>query len=416
MEIFKIKPTEYNGEIQAPPSKSFAHRILICAYLSGKEITVKNIGESDDAIVTLNALKTLGATVTKIEDGVIVKKGELPSNKVIIDCNESGSSLRFLLPVVSALGVKAEFTGRGKLLQRPIKELVDCLNLHDALIDGYTVSGKLSKGEYLVDGSISSQYVTGLMLALSALEGESEIIVNGTLVSEPYVNITISVLKDFGVEVLKTQRGYKIIGGYNPNKTEFTVEGDWSGVAFPLVAGAVGGDVTVKGLNLNSVQGDIEILKILDSFGASVTQNGDSVTVKKSTLSGVTLDMDNVPDLCQIVSVLGAYACGTTEIYGVERLKIKESDRIQAIIDMLGACSIKAEYNGEKITIYGGKPKGATLSGGKDHRTVMSSAVLAGSADGESAITGAEYYRKSYPEFVKDFRAIGGEIDVEIHG
>ena len=416
MEIFKIKPSTLNGEIQAPPSKSFAHRMLICAYLSGKEITVKNVGSSDDALVTLNALKTLGAKVQTISDGVVIKKGKISSDKLIIDCNESGSSLRFLLPVACALGVKATFTGKGKLLQRPIKELVDSLNGHGADIDGYTVNGKLKSGKYFVDGSISSQYITGLLLALSALDGESEIIVNGTLVSEPYVNITLSVLKDFGVKFSKTENGYKIVGGYNVEKTEFTVEGDWSGVAFPLVAGAVSGKVTVTGLDLNSVQGDREILNVLKSFGASVNFGKNSVTVEKSKLNGVTLDMDSVPDLCQIVSVLGAYASGKTEIYGVERLKIKESDRIKAIIEMLGGCGVSAEYDGEKITVHGKTPLGATLSGGKDHRTVMSSVVLLTGADGDGTVTGAEYYTKSYPEFVTDYKKLGGKLNVEFCG
>ena len=416
MEIFKVKPTKLNGEIFAPPSKSFAHRILICAYLSGKRITVKNIGSSDDAFVTLNALKTMGAKISEISDGVVIEKGEMPSDKVVIDCGESGSSLRFLLPVASALGLKATFTGRGKLLERPIKELTSTLNLHGANIDGYEVKGKLLSGVYEIDGNISSQYVTGLLLALSTLDGESEIVINGKLVSEPYVDITLSVLSSFGVEYSKTSSGYKIKGGYNATVTEHTVEGDWSGASFPLVLGAIGGEVTVRGLNLNSVQGDRKILKILERFGANVSLNGDSVTVKKSTLNAISLDMDDVPDLCQIVSVLGAYAKGTTEIYGVERLKIKESDRILAIKNMLKVAKINSEYDGEKIIVHGGLVNGGEFDGGKDHRTVMSSAVLATSANGDSVINGAEFYRKSYPEFTSDYKKLGGVLDVETRG
>ncbi len=414
MENFKLQPSSLFGEIQAPPSKSFAHRTLICAYLSGREVSVKNIGCSDDVIVTLNALETLGAKITKIGNGVIVKKGQISSNKLIIDCNESGSSLRFLLPVVSALGVNVEFTGKGKLLERPIKELVDTLNLHGANIDGYTVNGKLKSGVFEIDGGISSQYITGLLLALSTLDGESEIIINGKLVSEPYVNITLSVLNDFGVQFKKTERGFIIKGGYDTKKLEYAIEGDWSSAAFPLVGGAISGSVTVSGLNLNSVQGDREIVKVLKQFNAKVTCSGNSVTVEKSNLIGATLDMEDIPDLCQIVSVLGAYAQGKTELYGVSRLKIKESDRTKAIIDMLNGCSVNAEYDGDKISIFGRLPTSATLSGGKDHRTVMSSAILLTTCGGE--ILGANYYAKSYPEFVKDYKKIGGKLDVEING
>ncbi|MBO7214236.1 MAG: 3-phosphoshikimate 1-carboxyvinyltransferase [Clostridia bacterium] len=412
MEVFKIKQSSLLGEITAPPSKSFAHRVLLCAYLSGGKVTVKNIGESDDAIVTLNALKTLGACVEEIPNGVIVKKGETPTDKVVIDCNESGSSLRFLLPVVSALGVKTEFTGKGKLLQRPISELVECLNENGADISGLSVSGKLKSGKYRIDGSVSSQYVSGLLLALSFLDGESEIIINKTLVSKPYVDITVAVLKEFGVKVFETDSGYKIYGGYNLDKDEFVVEGDWSGASFILVGGAINGKVTVNGINVNSVQGDRKIIDILKEFGAKVTAIENSVTVEKSNLKGITINMENEPDLCQIVSVLGANASGITQIYGVERLKIKESDRITAIIKMLTSCSIKAEYDGEKIIVYGGKVTPNALSGGKDHRTVMSSAILLTACGGE--ITGAEYYTKSYPEFINDYRKIGGKLDVEI--
>lgn len=414
MENFKLQPSSLFGEIQAPPSKSFAHRTLICAYLSGVEVAVKNIGFSDDVIVTLNALETLGAKITKTSNGVIIKKGQISSDKLIIDCNESGSSLRFLLPVVSAIGVKAEFTGKGKLLQRPIKELVDTLNLHGANIDGYAVNGKLESGKYEIDGGISSQYITGLLLALSTIDGESEIIINGKLVSEPYVNITLSVLNDFGVQFKKTECGYIIKGGYKTKKLEHIVEGDWSSVAFPLVGGAISGKVTVSGLNLNSVQGDREIVNVLKKFNAKVTCSGNSVTVEKSNLIGTTLDMEDIPDLCQIVSVLGAYASGKTEMYGVSRLKIKESDRIKAIIDMLRGCKVDAEYDGEKISVFGKKPISASLSGGKDHRTVMSSAILLTTCGGE--ISDANYYGKSYPEFTQDYKKLGGKLNVEIDG
>ena len=418
MESFnlKVKPSNIVGEVNSPSSKSFAHRILISAFLSGSEITIKNVGKSVDASVTLNALKTLGATVTECEDKVIIKKGELPTKKVVIDCKESGSSLRFLLPVVSALGVNVEFTGAKRLLERPIKELVDTLNEHGADIVGLTVNGKLQRGEYIVDGSISSQYITGLLLALSSVEGESEVIIKGRLVSQPYVDITLAVLSEVGVWFEKTERGYKIKGGYKPKTLEFTVEGDWSGASFMLALGAIGKQVTVKGLNANSVQGDRKILEILKNFGAIIEVSENAVTVKGGNLKGVTVDMENVPDLVQIVSVVASYASGKTTLVGVDRLRLKESDRIKAVIDSLSVVGINAEYNNNSITIFGGKPNGSVVDGGNDHRTVMSAVVMASFAKGESLVLGGQAINKSYPDFIKDYQKLGGVIDVDIKG
>lgn len=416
MENFKISPKVLNGEITAPPSKSFAHRLLISAYLSKRKVTINNIGSSDDVLVTLNALKIMGAKINIDGDSVTVKKGELPTDKVVIDCGESGSSLRFLMPVVSALGIKAEFIGKGKLLSRPITELVSCLNENGAKIDGCTINGKLNAGKYVIDGGVSSQYITGLLLALTALEGESEIIIKGNLVSTPYIDITIEVLNDMGASIIKKDSGFRVLGGYKQTKSEFTVEGDWSGLAFFLSAGAIGGKVKVNGVNNSSVQGDRKIVDILKSFGAKITTYGNSIIAQKDKLNAISVDMEDIPDLCQIVAVVSAFASGKTKIYGVERLKIKESDRIKAIVDMLNSAGIFAEYKDNSITITGGKPSGAEYLGGKDHRTVMSSSILATYSKGNSKVLGAEFYTKSYPNFVNDFKKLGGEIDVNIQG
>ena len=316
--------------------------------------------------------------------------------------------------MVAALGVKAEFTGAKRLLERPISELVNTLNSNGQVVSGLTVNGKLKSGVYKVDGGISSQYITGLLLALSYLNGESEIIIDGELVSQPYVDITLSVLKDFGVVVNKTESGYKITGGYNPTKKQFIVEGDWSGASFTLSAGAIGGEVSVSGLNLSSAQGDKKIIEILRDFGAEIIFFENLVKVKSKKLSGITVDMEDVPDLVQIVSVVASYASGITVINGVDRLRLKESDRIKAVLDSLTAMGIKAEYQNNSIIIEGGKPKGGTILGGNDHRTVMSGVVMAGSALTDSVIIGGEAITKSYPDFIKDYKSLGGEIYVDV--
>lgn len=407
-----LTPKFLSGEITAPASKSFAHRLLIGAFLSGETIKINGIGSSDDVLVTLSALKTFGAKITQGEDYVIIEKGSLPAEKVIVDCKESGSSLRFLIPVASALGIKATFTGCGRLLQRPITPLTDCLNAGGADIVNFTTNGKLQSGIYQIDGGVSSQYITGLIFALSVVGGE--IAIKGELVSKPYVDVTLSVLKEMGVKTEKTQNGYKIEAGYNLNKREFTVEGDWSSASFLLSAGAINGEVTLKGLNLKSVQGDREIAHILKKFGAIVIEENNKITVKKAPLKAVEIDCQNIPDLAQIIAVVGAYANGKTVLKNVSRLKIKESDRIQAIIITLKSAGIKAEYVGEDLVIYGGEPICAIFDGGKDHRTVMSSAVMALGAKGDSEIIEAQYHKKSYPSFFEDVKKLGGVLRVDI--
>ena len=409
---FAIEPSSVLGEVVAPPSKSFAHRIILAAFLSGEEVTVKNIGSSVDALVTLQAVKEMGAKIELTGDTAVIKRNGVLNGNALIDCKESGSSYRFLLPVVSALGINTTFTGAKRLFERPIEDLVAVLNAHGANVSGQTVSGKLNSGDYEINGSVSSQYITGLLLALSALNGKSTLIVLGEFVSKPYVDITVSVLKDFGVEINETKNGYEIMGGYNLKKREFIVEGDWSGSAFMLSLGAIAGSVTVKGVNLASTQGDRQIANILEKFGANLTYGENSVTASKGELKGITIDMEDMPDLVQIVSVVASYSSGETIIKNVERLRLKESDRILAIIDTLTNAGVSAKYDGGALIINGANPNGCCYDGGNDHRTVMSQAVMSINANGSSKIIGAQAHNKSYPEFIEHFKAVGGNLDV----
>ncbi len=406
-----ITPQTLKGVINSPPSKSFAHRMLISAFLSGERVKVLNVGYSSDVITTLTALKALGATVEEVENGVIIERKELPSGKVFLNMNDSGSSLRFFLPVVSALGIHAEFLGTERLLNRPISELVCVLNAHGAKVNNLEVNGKIESGVYEIEGNVSSQYVTGLMLALTVVGGE--IIIKGQSVSAPYLEITKSVLEGFGVDITKTSTGYKIKKGYNLKSKEFIVEGDWSGSAFMLVAGAIGGPITIKGLNLNSVQGDREILNVIKKFGAIVIEKNSEVTVSSGELKGCEICVEDIPDLAQIIAVLSAFASGKTVISGVSRLKDKESNRIDAIIEELNSCKVSAKYINDEIVIEPSAPVGAEIYGNKDHRTVMSGAILLSNSKGEGKIVGAEAHVKSYPEFFNDFTKLGGKY-VEI--
>ncbi len=409
-----ITPKTLSGEIIAPPSKSYAHRLMIATFLSGERTVIRGVGESKDVDATLTALSSMGAVYQKSGGDVIISKENVSGRRVVY-CRESGSTLRFLLPIVASLGINAEFTGEKRLMERPLGDLVNTLNAMGADIRGREVFGKLRSGEYKINAGISSQYITGLLFALPLLDGDSTLVLEGETVSKGYIDITLDVLELFSVKVEKTENGYFIKGNqkYTLPSEEIKVEGDYSGSAFMLSAGAIGKSVTVKGLK-ESRQGDSAIVDVLKLFGAKVTVLKDSVKVEGGKLQAIDHDCEDIPDLVQIISVVASYAEGETVLRNVDRLRIKESDRIEAVLRSLNASGIKAKYEGGNLYITGGKPKGGTFEGGNDHRTVMSCAVLASRAQGESVILGAEAITKSYPAFFEDYRALGGIADVKV--
>lgn len=413
--IAKISPAPLCGEIIAPPSKSFAHRLMIAASLSGGEKTVRSVGESKDVFATARVLKSLGADCGII-NGDFVSRGFSLNKNAVLDCGESGSTLRFFIPIAAALGADATFTGTEKLLSRPCLPLIECLERGGVREKNFSFCGKLKGGRLIADASVSSQYVTGLLLASPLIGNDCEIEIVGREASKPYIEITLSVLKDSGITVEKTENGFFIKGGQKyalPDNAR--AEGDWSGAAFALAAGAIGGSVTVSGLNPESLQGDAAIADILKRFGAEVTFGKDTASAAKprrGKLKAQTIDCKNVPDLAQIISVVAAFADGRTELRGIENLKYKESDRIAAIISTLSAAGIKAETDGKSLFVYGGNPKGFRIDSGNDHRTAMSAAVLACYAGGESTISAAEAVEKSYPRFYEDVKKLGGKLNV----
>jgi len=304
-------------------------------------------------------MKLLGADCI-LSEGDFHVKSFLPVKSAELDAFESGSTLRFILPVCAALGVKAKITGSKKLLSRPSLPLIESLNKVGAKITAnekeITVDGKIDGDEITVDGSISSQYVSGLLLAMSYLSGERTLNVIGKPVSENYIDITLDVLKSLGVKVCKIEGGYKIIGGTYSTKEIYFTEGDYSGAAFMLSSAAIDGEITVKGLKIPSKQGDSSIIDVLKKFGANVSVKDNEITVKSAPLKGITLSCENIPDLAQIISVVAAFSKGETVIRGIDRLKYKESDRLKAITDMLDVSGIENKTDGESLVIYGGNP------------------------------------------------------------
>lgn len=402
------------GKVKSPPSKSYAHRQIIGAYLSKTSTTIIGAGRSQDVLATLNCLKEIGLNYIYNGDDIKLSFVEFSGEK-ILNCNESGSTLRFLLPIISALGLKVTFTGSKRLLERPISNLVKCLNDNGADIKGFSVNGKLKSGDYYIDGNISSQYITGLLFSLPLLDGDSKIIINGQLVSKDYINITLSVLKSFNIKICETEYGYFVKGNQKyAYSGDIVVEGDYSGSAFMLCLGALSQGVEVINLNKNSCQGDKEIINVLKKFGAIVEEVEGGYLVKKGNLVGQVIDCEDIPDLVQIISVIASYSKGQTVLKNVSRLKIKESDRVQGIIYNLSVAGINAKYNGNDLIIEGGNPKSGDFLGFNDHRTVMSAVCLANFAGGVSTVTDSLAINKSYTNFYNDFISLGGIVDGDI--
>lgn len=429
-----VFPSEISGRITAPPSKSFAHRLIIAACLSclssGGERTVKNVGDSADVSATAAAVRALGADC-ELVSGEFRVFGFKPVAEAVVCCGESGSTLRFLTPVAAALGVNATFTGSERLMQRPIEPLIGAIKAHGVTVSrpnvektalsatkALKISGRLGGGKFTTDGTVSSQFVTGLLLALPLTGEACEIEITGENVGKPYIGITLSVLKDCGVSVKRTGKGFFIAKGQKYSLPRETLcEGDWSGAAFPLAAGALKGSVLIDGLNLNSLQGDRKIIDVLRAFGADVCVKDGAVCVSRpenGVLDAVEVDCADYPDLAQVISVVAAFANGKTALKGTQNLVYKESDRSAAIINVLSSAKINARTDGKTIVVTGGKPCGFTADGCGDHRTVMAAAVLACGACGAGEILGADTVKKSYPDFFGHLIKLGGKVNVDI--
>lgn len=399
MSIVSIHPSVLTGSVQLPPSKSVAHRALICSFLAGGG-QVSPLIASDDMRATQGALRALA------------------ENAQTIDCIESGSTLRFLIPVAAVLGKSVTFTGSGRLPQRPLEAYSRLLPQHGVTVetDGglpYSISGRLKAGSYEIAGNVSSQYITGLLLALPLADGDSAIRLTTALESKPYVDMTIQVMEAFGVFVRETEFGYLIKGKQRYKKTDFSVESDWSQAAFFMSAAAIGSDITIRGINPQSLQGDRAVCAVMTGFGAQVELGTDFVRCCRNQLLGTVIDACDIPDMVPAIAVTAAFAQGETIIKGAARLRYKESDRLRSIADNLRALGVQAQELPDGLVIRGGSPvKGAALHGCNDHRIVMAFSVAGAFAQGSTTIDDANSIQKSYPSFFDDFNALGGKAHV----
>lgn len=403
----RIIPSKLSGSVDIPASKSVAHRLIITAALAEGESVITNVYPSKDILATIGGMRALGAQITLEGDTARVKGITAPPQEATIDCCESGSTLRFLIPVAAALGVRTTFIGQGKLPQRPITPFLEELPRRGAQFEysgamPFTVSGKLSAGEYRIGGDISSQFITGLLLALSVIPGDSRITLTTLLESRPYVDITAGCLEQFGCKVTADERGFSLRGGRRLAPCSCAVEGDWSQAAFFEVANALGSSVVINGLNVNSYQGDKKILEICR----------DMVYNENSALRPFELDCSDIPDLVPILAVLGCFCKGVSRITNAARLRIKESDRLAAVSECLNRLGGKVTVLDDGLEIEGVD----SLSGGEvdsfnDHRIAMAMAIASAKCTGPLLIRGAECVEKSYPDFWKDFEALGGRLE-----
>lgn len=408
----RIHPHGLYGTINSVPSKSVAHRMLICAALSDTPTQITISASNADIDATVSCLRALGSEIN-IENGVYTITPVKPSDKpVVLDCGESGSTLRFILPVAAALGQKATLVGAGRLPERPLGELRQQLIEHGISFSAeklpFEISGTLSGGEFTLPGNVSSQYITGLLLALPICGG-GHIKLSSELESAPYIDITAHVSRKFGVDVRYTEDGFSVGGSGYHCDMPIIAEGDWSSAAFYLAAGAVNGEITIRNLDYESPQGDKAVVDVLRSFGADIEISGTDVTARKSELYGCEVDLKEIPDCLPILSVVAACAKGKTRFYNGARLRLKESDRLYAAATMLRSFGIECEELPDELIVTGG-----TLSFGKtesfnDHRMPMSAAVAASICGGE--IYGVQCIAKSYPTFFDDFTALKGLME-----
>ncbi|MBQ7284424.1 MAG: 3-phosphoshikimate 1-carboxyvinyltransferase [Oscillospiraceae bacterium] len=414
-----ITPSKACGSVKIPPSKSMAHRAIICAALADGKSVISNIDYSVDISTTIDCMRKLGAQIECGETSVTVQGikdfNSLLDNK--IECNESGSTLRFLIPIFSLTGQRIIFTGKNRLLKRPQKIYEDMFKQAGLFFaqdeEKIEICGALPAKEYTLSGGVSSQFISGLLFTLPMLKNDSTIKILPPFESRSYIDLTIQMQAKFGIKIeWKDNLTLYIKGGQKYTAHDETVEGDFSQFAFFGVLGAINSPVKIYGMDPQSLQGDKQILDILSDFGCDVQYRDGYYLVTSHALNGAPIDLKNCPDLGPILCTLAMFSKGETYIYNAGRLRIKESDRIEAMVTECAkmGCTITDTEN--EMTIKGGFAKPTeTLHGWKDHRIVMACTVALSVLGGE--IDGCEAITKSYPSFFEDLKKVG--IWVELY-
>ena len=417
----RIKPSSLVGDVLIPPSKSLAHRAIIAASLAQGTSKITNIQYSEDIKATIEGMKALGAKIECYDDYLIIKGSTVKRVKNVIDANESGSTLRFLIPIALISDEEITFVGHNRLVKRPLDvyyDLFDKKNIqysHEK--DSYLplkIKGSIKPGIFEVPGDVSSQFITGLLYTLPLLDGDSKIVITTKLESKGYIDLTVDMLRRFGVDVLVGEDIISIKGNQIFKACDYQVEGDFSQSAFFFLSNMLGNKVVLKGMNLNSYQGDKKIMEDIASFGGVIKNENGGLIAYPMSLKGANISFAQSPDLGPALTVLASTIVGEkSHFYEAARLRIKECDRISAMkeeLEKLGGCIEEFE---DGMDIYGRKLHGGEVYSHNDHRVVMALAMLSTIVDEDIIIDGAEAIKKSYPNFFEVFASLGGKISYE---
>ena len=417
-----IRPKKLSGEIVIPPSKSLSHRAIIAASLACGKSVISNVLFSKDILATIDAMRACGADIVKYEDSLVIYGSKVKRALGSLNANESGSTIRFMIPIALVCKEKMVFEGKNHLVNRPLDtyfELFDKFNIKYSHPDNaylpLETEGGLSSGVYEIRGDISSQFITGLLYALPLLDGDSKLVITTNLESKGYVDLTLDILAKFGIEIVNNDYKEFIIKGNQEYKPyDYTVEGDYSQSAFFLLADALGSNITLKAMNPNSYQGDKKIIDDVKAFGCDVVLSGGTINCSVSDLHGAVIDFAQSPDLGPALSVLASLAKGESEFINASRLRIKECDRITCMRVELGKMGAKITESEDGMQFIGvDHLVGAVIDSHNDHRVAMAMAMAATIAEGETKILNSGCVSKSFPHFWKCFEDLGGDISYE---
>ncbi|MCF7923932.1 MAG: 3-phosphoshikimate 1-carboxyvinyltransferase [Candidatus Izimaplasma sp.] len=413
----KIHPGFAKGEINVPPSKSMLHRAIISASLANGTSKISNVIFSEDIKATIAAFKQLGVDIktNKYTLEISRNKSLTYSGKEIINCNESGSTLRFLIPILAnEKGIR--FTGKTTLMTRPLSvyETIFKENNYDFIKKNNTLylNNEFKAGNYIIPGNISSQFITGLLFALPLKKYDSQIEITGVFESQNYVEMTIDILKKFGIEITKDNNIFYIKGNQEYKATDIIIESDYSQLAFFAVAGVINGDIKINNAKLNSLQPDKAIIKIIKQMNGNITIKDGSYHFNKSETKGIDIDVSQYPDIAPILSILAGLSNGKTNILNAKRLKIKETNRLEASYDVLKKLGVNVKIGDDSLSIIGqNKFIGNEFNSYNDHRMVMSIAIASLRNNQPITINNAEAINKSYPTFFEDLHSLGIKIE-----
>ncbi|MDD4508338.1 MAG: 3-phosphoshikimate 1-carboxyvinyltransferase [Eubacteriaceae bacterium] len=426
MDTITILPQKIGGTLIMPPSKSMSHRMVICAALAAGTSTIRNVLLSEDIAATCEAMTALGAVIDIMNEprGLSTLRvtgiEAVDASHQTICCNESGSTLRFMVPILAIKAKKTRITGKGRLPKRPMGPYEDCLTRQGILWHSEKVGqtlplvldGCLKPGRFTLPGDVSSQFITGLLLALPLLSGDSEIVLSSPLESRPYVAMTLEAMAAFGVTIHeKNDRLFQITGNQRYCSQDCRVEGDYSQAAFWMAAGCLSEKVMCAGLKCPSSQGDQAIIPFLRKMGGRIARTGSGFLVIPEKTRGIRMDVSQCPDLVPVLAVVAALSEGTSRIVNAGRLRLKESDRLSAITTGLNTLGARITEKRDGLEIHGvSRLKGGTVDSFNDHRIAMALAVASPCCTEPVVLTGPECVKKSYPDFWKDFTRMGGSI------